>query len=77
MNRASAELSASAGVGMILKQVGQNLHVKAMSHDGSAEASGKIKINDMLVAVNGREVSNRITEASLAITLARQNRKRR
>lgn len=52
---------------MILKQVDQNFFVKAMSPDGSANTCGKIKINDMLVAVNGRDVSNQITEASHSI----------
>jgi hypothetical protein len=68
----SAELSASAGVGLILKQVGQNFFVKAMSQGGSAEACGKVKINDMLVAVNGRDVSNQITEASFAISTSQE-----
>jgi hypothetical protein len=59
-------------VGLILKQVGQNFFVKAMSQGGSADACGKIKINDMLVAVNGRDVSNQITEASFAISTSQE-----
>jgi C-terminal processing protease CtpA/Prc len=46
-------------------QIGQNFYVKAMPPDGPAAACGKIKINDMLASVNGRGVSNQITEASL------------
>lgn len=50
-------------MGIILKQIDQALFVKSISPDGPADACGKIKINDILVGVNGRDVTTlQITE---------------
>ena len=59
----TAELPAKGGVGMILKEIDQALYVKSLTPDGPANACGKIKVNDVLVAVNGRDIKSlKITE---------------
>lgn len=75
-DRASASMGSSgcelarAGVGLVLKDVvrsGKNvLMVKSITEGSPAQGSGRIKIGDCLVSVDGRSVST-IYEASEAI----------
>jgi len=54
---ATAELPQPAGIGVVFK-VGHDagMYVKAMSPDGAAAMSEQIMLNDLLIAVNGKDV---------------------